>query len=106
MAFVADVTVSDGEEISAGTPFTKTWQIRNSGTCDWGTGYTIIYSSGEQMGGPSSQPLATAVSVGATAEISVELVAPATAGDYTGWYAIANASGQAFGFFSVVITVP
>jgi hypothetical protein len=106
MAFIADVTVSDGEEIAAGTPFTKTWTIRNDGTCEWTTGYSVIYSSGDQMGGSSSQALSAPVANGATADISVSLVAPSASGSYTGWWAIANASGQAFGFFSVVIEVP
>ena len=106
MTFVADVTVSDGEEIAAGTPFTKTWQVKNTGTCDWTTAYLLVYSSGEQMSGPTSQPLAAAIAVGATADISVQLTAPATAGEYTGWWAIADAAGAPFGFLSVVITVP
>lgn len=106
MTFVSDVTVSDGEEIAAGTPFTKTWQVKNSGTCDWSTAYQLMFMSGDQMGGPSSQNLAAAISVGATGEVSVELIAPSTAGDYTGYWAIANAAGQAFGYVSVVITVP
>lgn len=106
MTFVADVTVSDGEEIAAGTTFTKTWRVKNDGTCDWTTAYLLVYSSGEQMGGPTSQPLAAAITVGATGDISVQLVAPSTAGDHTGWWAIANAAGTPFGFMSVVIKVP
>lgn len=106
MGFLADVTVSDGEEIAANTPFTKTWQVRNAGTCEWSTSYTLIYSSGEQMNGASGQPLSVAVPSGGSTEISVALTAPATAGEYTGWWALANASGQAFGYLSVVIKVP
>lgn len=106
MTFVADVTVSDGEQITGGTAFTKTWQLRNDGTCDWSTAYQVIYSSGEQMGGPSSQPLASPIPVGSTGTVSVNLVAPTTPGEYTGWWAIANAAGQPFGYFSVLIEVP
>ncbi len=106
MAFVADVTVTDGEEIAATTPFTKTWQVKNNGSCDWSTTYQLMFISGDQMGGPSSQTLTAAIAVGATSDISVELVAPSTAGSYTGYWAIANAAGQAFGYLSVVIEVP
>jgi hypothetical protein len=106
MTFVADVTVADGEEVAAGTPFTKTWQVTNSGTCDWTTGYTLVFSSGEQMGGPSSNPLASVVTVGSSADVSVALVAPTTSGSHTGYWAIANAAGQAFGFLYVEIEVP
>jgi hypothetical protein len=106
MTFVSDVTVSDGEEIAAGTAFTKTWSLQNSGTCDWGPGYQVIFSSGDQMGGASATPITAPITVGATGNVSVELVAPAAAGTYTGYWAIANAAGQAFGFFSVLIEVP
>ncbi|MEX1071618.1 MAG: NBR1-Ig-like domain-containing protein, partial [Anaerolineales bacterium] len=80
--------------------------LQNSGTCDWSTAYQVIFSSGDQMGGPGATPIAAAIAVGATGNVSVELVAPATSGSYTGYWAIANAAGQAFGFFSVVIEVP
>lgn len=108
MAFVADVTVSDGDEIAAGTPFTKTWSVKNDGTCDWTTSYLLIYSSGDQMGGPTSTPLTASVAAGTTTNISVNLTAPSTAGDYTGYWAIANASGQVItnGYLSVMIKVP
>lgn len=105
-AFVADVTVTDGEEIAAGTAFTKTWSVQNSGTCDWSTSYLLIFSSGDQMGGPTSTPLSQSVPVGTTSNVSVTLTAPSQAGDYTGYWAVANASGTAFLYLSVVITVP
>jgi hypothetical protein len=105
-AFVADVTVSDGDEITANTPFTKTWSVQNSGTCDWTTDFLLIFSSGDQMGGPTSTPLAQSIAVGATGNVSITLTAPSTAGEYTGYWAIANASGTAFLYLSVVITVP
>lgn len=108
MTFVADVTVSDGDEITANTPFTKTWSVKNDGTCEWTTSYVLIYSSGDQMSGPTSTPLTASVAAGTTTNISVNLTAPSTAGDYTGYWAIANASGQVItnGYLSVMITVP
>ncbi len=108
MTFVADVTVSDGDEVTAGTPFTKTWSVKNDGTCEWTTSYLLIFSSGDQMGGPTSTPLTATVAAGSTTNISVNLTAPSVAGDYTGYWAIANASGQVLtnGYLSVMITVP
>ncbi|HEY77099.1 MAG TPA: hypothetical protein G4O00_13155, partial [Thermoflexia bacterium] len=32
-AFVADVTVPDNSTFPPNTPFTKTWRLRNTGTC-------------------------------------------------------------------------
>lgn len=106
LTFMADVTVTDGEEIAAGTPFTKTWSVRNDGSCTWTTSYTLIFSSGDQMEGSSSTALPESIAPGQTAEISVDLVAPATAGEYTGYWALANDSGQAINYLSVLINVP
>jgi hypothetical protein len=38
--WVADVTVPDGTQMTPGQDFVKTWKIRNTGSCTWGTGYT------------------------------------------------------------------
>lgn len=40
--FVADVTVPDNTPISKGKSFTKTWRLRNSGTCAWGDTYKFV----------------------------------------------------------------
>ena len=105
MTFVSDVTVPDGEEMSPNENFTKTWELKNDGTCEWTTAYTVAFDSGDQMGGPSSQPLTAAVAPGATGQISVELVAPATPGTYSSYWVIRNNAGQIFGSFFVQIKV-
>lgn len=106
MTFVSDVTIEDGEQVAAGTAFTKTWSVQNSGTCEWTTAFRLIFSHGDQMGGPSSNPLVAAIPVGTTGNVSVSLVAPATAGEYVGHWALVDASGQAFGYLYVEIEVP
>ena len=35
--FVADVTVPDGARYDPNAAFTKTWRLRNIGTCTWTT---------------------------------------------------------------------
>jgi hypothetical protein len=105
MTFVADVTISDGEQMAPGTVFTKTWRVKNDGSCTWSTAYNVIFGGGDQMGGPSTQSLTVSVAPGATADISVELTAPATAGTYTGTWALSNAAGEFFGSFYVEIEV-
>src|SRR5512134_797366 len=52
--FVADVTIPDGTRFSPGTTFTKTWRLRNIGTCTWTTAYTMVFDSGTQMGSTTS----------------------------------------------------
>jgi hypothetical protein len=34
-AFVADVTIPDNTVMAPNQPFTKTWRLRNDGTCTW-----------------------------------------------------------------------
>jgi hypothetical protein len=89
--FVTDVTVPDGTEFAPGTAFIKTWRLRNTGTCTW-TGYTLVFDSGDAMGGPASQPIGT-VAPGQEVDLSVNLVAPATEKTYRGYWRIKNASG-------------
>lgn len=105
MAFVSDVTVPDGEDMAPGESFVKTWRLRNSGTCTWSTSYSVVFISGNAMGGAASQALTVSVVPGSTIDISVNMTAPSIADDYTGYWAFRNASGQNFGSFYVQIDV-
>jgi len=104
-AFVKDVTIPDGTRLTPGKAFTKTWRLKNIGTCTWTTNYALVFDSGTQMGGPVEQPLTANVAPGETIDISVNLVAPATAGTYTGNWQIRNASGVLFAKVYVQIKV-
>ena len=55
------------------------------------------------MNGPSTQALVGNVNPGQTIDISVNLTAPATSGEYTGNWKIRDASGVLFGRFYVQI---
>jgi len=103
--YVSDVTVPDGTQMTPGQQFVKTWQIKNTGTCTWATGYTLIYGYGEKMNG-KAVALTSNVPPGATTEVSVNLTAPTKAGSYTGAWRMSNAKGYPFGdFYTVVVTV-
>ncbi|MGH2581682.1 MAG: NBR1-Ig-like domain-containing protein [Anaerolineales bacterium] len=105
MQFVTDVTVPDGEQRAPSATFVKTWRLRNSGTCTWTTTYSVVFVSGNAMGGPAAQALTGSIVPGSTVDISVNLTAPSTGGKYTGYWALRNASGQNFGSFFVEINV-
>lgn len=97
-AFVEDVTIPDGTQLAPGAAFTKTWRVRNTGTCAWGADYAIIFSSGNQMSGVSPQKLTGKnVAAGQALEITVNFVAPAQAGSYTSYWQMRNAANAAFG---------
>ncbi len=94
--FQADITVPDNTRIEAGQEFTKTWRIRNTGTCNWGVGYRLTFIGGDQMGGPDSVDIPE-MAAGESAEISVKFVAPMEEGQYRGdWQMCVNQS-ECFG---------
>jgi hypothetical protein len=99
-AFVTDVTYPDGSLIARGQNFTKTWRIRNTGTCTWTTAYELVFVSGEKFGGKSAVALPAAVPPGRSVDVSVQLTAPNQDGRYRGFWKLRNASGIQFGFGS------
>ncbi len=102
--FMADVTIPDNTIMTPGQTFTKTWSLKNSGTCNWTTSYKVVFVSGTAMGGVSTA--IPAIGSGRVDNVSVNLVAPITKGTYTGWYSLQNGAGKTFGApFSVVIVV-
>jgi hypothetical protein len=98
--FVADVTVPDGTTLAPGVAFTKTWRLKNIGTCTWSTSYSLAFDSGSKMGGPTSVNLPKSVGPGQTVDISINLTAPSSAGHYIGYWMFKNASGVLFGIGS------
>ncbi len=98
--FVADITVPDGTNFAPGTAFTKTWRVKNVGTCTWSTSYSAVYVSGEKMGAPASVNLPNNVAPGQTVDITVQLTAPSSAGTYRGYWQLRNAGGVLFGLGS------
>jgi hypothetical protein len=45
-AFVTDVTVPDGADFSPDENFTKTWRMKNAGTCTWTSSYALVFIMG------------------------------------------------------------
>lgn len=95
-AFYADVTVPDNTIFKPGDNFTKTWRVRNEGTCTWNSSYHLVFESGEIMNGALSNPMPD-ITPGEIADISIDLKAPARWGQYTGNWQFENEKGQRFG---------
>ena len=105
-SFITDVTIPDDTEVGPGETFTKTWRVRNDGSCAWTPDYSIAFVSGDAMGGKTTD-LGQTVPVNQTVDVSVDLKAPLEAGTYTGNWTIRNANGISFGdLFYVRIVVP
>jgi hypothetical protein len=109
--FVTDVTVPDGADFAPGEDFTKTWRMKNAGTCTWTSSYALVFDHGDQMGGAPAVALTGSVPPGATVDLSVDLQAPAAVGTYQGFWRLRNNSGVIFGLsggdaFWVKIDIP
>jgi hypothetical protein len=90
--FVEDVTYPDNTRLGAGEKFTKTWKLQNTGTCTW-TGYTIAFVSGDKMEAPDSV-LVPETEANSTVDVSIDLLAPAEDGAYTGNFELRDADGE------------
>jgi hypothetical protein len=102
--WVADVTVPDGTEMTPGQDFVKTWMIKNTGSCTWGTGYTLIHGYDETLEGVA-EPLTNAVAPGEEVEVSVRFRAPSSVGEHRSYWRMQNSGGSAFGEFLYVSIV-
>jgi hypothetical protein len=91
-------TIPDGyDKLAPGETFVKSWTLRNTGTCDWAADTDIVFFSGQQMGGPSTQEIGQVIHVGDEIELSVTLKAPTLPGDYTGYWMLRSPAGGRFG---------
>lgn len=99
-SFVADVTVRDGTTFAPGEAFTKTWRLKNSGSCAWTRDYALAFYGGEQMGAPTLVNLPWPVAPGAMVDLTVNAIAPVSSGQYRSDWILRNASGQLFGIGS------
>jgi hypothetical protein len=97
VAFIKDVTIPDGTQLSAGEVFTKTWRLQNRGTCTWTPDYMLVYTSGDQMGSTTAVRLPSNVAPGQTVDVSVTLTAPAVNGYQRSYWMLRNPSGTVFG---------
>jgi hypothetical protein len=97
VGFLGDVSVPDGSIFAPSTSFTKTWRLRNIGSCTWTTTYALVFSSGLPMGGPAAINLPVSIAPGQIVDLPVNLTAPTAAGHYRGNWMLQNPSGVKFG---------
>ena len=91
-----DVTILDDTVMTPAQQFVKTWKIKNTGTCSWGDGYVLIFSSGEKMDG-QAVPLGVVVQPDQEIDVSVNFTAPIKLGQYSSTWVMANPQGYTFG---------
>ena len=94
--YISDLTIPDGTEIVTGNAFTKTWRVQNNGCAQWPGGTSLVFVSGDSMGGPSSIPVPQ-TAAGGTQDISLNLTAPGAVGTSTGFWQMRTPDGIQFG---------
>jgi hypothetical protein len=98
--FLKDATIPDGSTILPNSVFTKTWELKNTGSCAWTTNYAVVFAGrGTAMSGPASTPVIRdgQVKPGETARVSVSLRAPGESGEYEGYWILRGGDGKTFG---------
>lgn len=96
LIFRQDVTIPDNTAMVPGQTFTKTWRVRNSGTCAWESGFKLALSGGEAMGG-TTLTLTQKVGPGAEVDLSIPMTAPNKTGSVRGNWRMSTAAGAFFG---------
>ena len=95
--FIRDVTFPDGTVTGPCESFRKVWRLKNTGTCTWDSSYRIVSSGLFHMGGQQYAYLDTIVKPGETADLTMEMTAPAVYGDFESEYLLEDGNGRRFG---------
>ena len=96
LAFLSDITIPDNTEMTPGQEFTKTWRVRNNGSCIWDAGFKLTFTGGNSLGG-AAFILTKAVNPGSTIDLSIFMIAPSTSGNYQSNWRMSNSDGVFFG---------
>ena len=89
------MTIDIGTNVPIGSKFTKTWQLGNTGDCNW-HGYSIAFVSGDRMGAPDSAPIEDTPPK-TIINVSMDLVAPVSAGSFTGVFELRDSASKPLG---------
>lgn len=104
--FVDDVTIPDGTLVEAGETVTKTWRLRNTGTCIWTADYGLRFVEGDAF----EQLAATIADItppDSESDVSVTLRAPADPATYKGTWQLSTPDAATFGTtFYISFEVP
>jgi hypothetical protein len=82
--------------MTPGQIFTKTWKVKNIGSCAWDAGFKFAFVGGDAMSG-ATYTLPSPVAANTEIDISVTLTAPNKTGTVRGNWRMQNTSGQFFG---------
>ncbi len=95
--FVSDVTVKDNSTFAPNERFTKTWRLRNAGTCNWNKNYALVFVGGADLARRHEVRLESKVRPGQTVDVSVRMRAPSKTGSYQSYWMMRDDNGRRFG---------
>ena len=102
---VADITIPDGSQIEPNAIFDKTWRVKNTGTCIWGTGYYFDLTDGPPLG--ATQLNIGEVFAGEEYDLTLKMTAPVQGGTYRSEWRLFDPQNRPFGqIFFVEFVVP
>lgn len=99
-SFVKDMTVFDGAELAPCTEFTKIWRLKNIGSIPWPQGTYLAHIAGDKLSVEEAIDLKlpeAGLLSGVEFDVSVDLRAPDTAGNYVSHWCLMAPSGEKFG---------
>jgi hypothetical protein len=94
---VKDVTIPDGTVLAPGKQFIKTWQLWNTGSCEWPPSMVAVFDGGTQLSANLEYRIGKTVPSGKMVDVSIPMTAPLTAGEYTSNWRLKPPGGTIFG---------
>lgn len=91
-------TVPDGSKFYVNELFTKSWRLKNAGTCTWTENFNVVWVNGDLMNANSANAFTTvAVAPGQYVEVAVTMQGPPSPGVYKGYWMLRSNTGDYFG---------
>ena len=110
LGLINDLEVAPGTVMKPGENFTKTWQVANTGTCDWLFSYRLVPVSGTSL---AEEPVRLSgnypVPKGEWRKVTVSMTAPTEPGSYSQYWQLSDGAGHTFGAtlaVSIVVKKP
>lgn len=104
---ISESGLAMGTQMDIARPFTKSWMIKNLGSCRWEK-YKFVFVSGSLLGASTPVDIPT-TDPGGIAVLDLSLLSPSIDGNFIGKWRVQNARGDLFGpelVYGLVIPSP
>ncbi len=105
-ALLVGENIPDGTTVASGSTFTKTWTLRNTGSCTWNPNYQLVFSSGERMNAPAGVAINAVIPPGGQVTIPVSFRAPSSGGSLSSYWKMRADNGALFAQVYLKIYIP